>query len=172
MSVLIGDGLMIRLGVRERVREGVRKGADARPAPGGAWVERPRPRAGETRRPPTRGHAVAGHSRSAVPSCAPRERPVRWPWLAGLAVATCLVITGLGLLAGSMAAVEVPAQTATVSVSPGETLADLAHRFAPDSDTGAVVTRIKRLNGLDDAVIVPGLPLTVPIQAGLVTAGS
>jgi hypothetical protein len=172
MSVLIGDGLMIRLGVRERVREGARKGTDARPAPGGARVVRPRPRAGETRRPPTRARAVAGHRGSAVARCAPRTMPVRWPWLAGLAVAACLIITGLGLLAGSMAAVEVPAQTATVSVSQGETLADLAHRFAPDSATGAVVARIKQLNSLDDAVIVPGLPLTVPVQAGLVTAGS
>jgi hypothetical protein len=172
MSVLISDGLMIRLGVRERIREGIRKGTEPKPVPGGARVRRSRVRAGETLRPPTRAHVVAGRSRSAVASCAPRQLTVRWPWLAGLAVAACLAITGLGLLADGMAPAEVPAQTATVFVSQGETLTDLAARFAPDSDTGAVVERIKRLNGLDDAVLVPGLPLTVPIRVALVPAGS
>jgi len=176
MSVLIGDGLMVRLGVRERVREGARKNTGPQPVPGGARVLRPRPRAGETRRPPTRarsvaGHGAAGHGKAAV-SCEPRRLPIQWPWLAALAVAACLVITGLGLLANSMASAEVPSRTATVSVSPGETLGDLAARFAPDSNSGAVVERIKQLNGLDDAVIVPGLPLTVPVQADLATAGS
>jgi hypothetical protein len=97
---------------------------------------------------------------------------VRWPWLAGLAVAVCLAITGLGLLAGGMATAEVPAETAVVSVAPGETLSDLADRFAPGSDTGAVVERIKQLNMLEDATLVPGLPLTVPVEAGLPVPGS
>jgi hypothetical protein len=96
----------------------------------------------------------------------------RWPWLAGLAVAACLAITGLGLLAGGLATAEVPAQTAVVSVAPGETLSDLAARFAPGSDTGAVVERIKQLNLLEDTTLVPGIPLTVPVEAGLPLTGS
>src|SRR5207249_2999363 len=94
---------------------------------------------------------------------APRRVPVRWPWLAALAVASCLMITGLGLLPGGVSGAPVPERTATVSVEPGDTLTSLAARFAPDSDPGAVVARIKELNRLDQAVLVPGLPLTVPV---------
>jgi LysM repeat protein len=83
-----------------------------------------------------------------------------------------LIITGLGLFAGGMAAAEVPAETATVSVAPGETLSDIAIRFAPASDTGAVVERIKLLNGLHGAAIAPGTPLTVPVRSGLASSGS
>jgi hypothetical protein len=98
--------------------------------------------------------------------------PAQWPWLAGLAVAVCLIITGLGLFAVGMTTAEVPAETDTVSVAPGETLADLAARFAPGSDTGAVVERIKLLNRLDDVAIAPGTPLTVPMRPGPASAGS
>ncbi|MEU4252012.1 LysM peptidoglycan-binding domain-containing protein, partial [Amycolatopsis sp. NPDC026612] len=100
------------------------------------------------------------------PCAAPRRVPVRWPWLAGLAVASCLVVTGLGLLGGGIGGgsdAPVPARTATVSVEEGDTLASLAARFAPDSEPGAVAARIKELNRLDQAVLVPGLPLTVPV---------
>jgi hypothetical protein len=89
--------------------------------------------------------------------------PVRWPWLAALAVASCLVVTGLGLFGGAAANAPVPDRTATVSVGQGDTLSSLAARFAPGSDASAVVARIKELNRLDEAVLVPGLPLTVPV---------
>jgi hypothetical protein len=179
MSVLTSEGHLrshgrgrLTLNVRERIREGVRKGSAAKPAPGGARVLHPRPRLGETSRPPTRARVVVGRRSATVAPCAPRPMTTRWPWLAGLAVAACLAITGLGLLAGGMATVEVPAQTAVVSVAPGETLSDLAARFAPGSDTGAVVERIKQLNMLEDATLVPGIPLTVPVEAGLPVTGS
>jgi hypothetical protein len=96
---------------------------------------------------------------------------VRWPWLAALALVACLAVTGLGLFADGMAAAGVPAETATVSIAPGETLSDLAARFAPASDAGAVVDRIKALNGLHDAIIIPGTPITVPVQSGITAAG-
>jgi hypothetical protein len=57
----------------------------------------------------------------------------------------------------------VPESTATVSVGQGDTLSALAARFAPNSDAGAVVARIKELNRLDQPVLVPGLALTVPV---------
>jgi LysM repeat protein len=91
---------------------------------------------------------------------------LRWPWLVGLALASALAVTGLGLLAGAMSPADVPSQTATVSVTPGETLSDLAARFAPESDPGAVVARIKALNGLADDTLVPGLPLAIPAGPG------
>ncbi|MEV7044899.1 LysM peptidoglycan-binding domain-containing protein [Amycolatopsis sp. NPDC051061] len=123
-----------------------------------------RGRRGEVRRPPTRARVVAGRRPAGAPCAAPRRVPVRWPWLAGLAVATCLVVAGLGLFGGGAAAnAPVPEQTATVSVAQGDTLSSLAARFAPGSDASAVVARIKELNRLDEAVLVPGLPLTVPV---------
>jgi hypothetical protein len=88
-----------------------------------------------------------------------------------LAVASCFAITGLGLFANGMAASDVPAQNATVSLAPGETLSDLATRFAPASDVDAVVTRIKQLNGLGDGAIAPGVPLAVPVQPSLTAGG-
>ncbi|WP_257926958.1 LysM peptidoglycan-binding domain-containing protein, partial [Amycolatopsis iheyensis] len=124
---------------------------------------------GEVQRPPTRARVVAGRRPAGAPCAAPRRMPVRWPWLAALGVASCLVVTGLGLLGGPSAAAPVPERTATVSVGQGDTLSALAARFAPESDAGAVVARIKELNRLDGAVLVPGLPLTVPV-AGAVPA--
>ena len=122
-----------------------------------------RGRRGEVQRPPTRARVVAGRGPAGSPCAAPRRVPVRWPWLAGLAVASCLVVTGLGLFGGVAANAPVPARTATVSVGQGDTLSSLAARFAPDSDASAVVARIKDLNRLDEAILVPGLPLTVPV---------
>ncbi|WP_410609244.1 LysM peptidoglycan-binding domain-containing protein [Amycolatopsis sp. lyj-109] len=122
-----------------------------------------RGRRGEVQRPPTRARVVAGRRPAGAPCAAPRRVPVRWPWLAALAVASCLVVTGLGLFAGGVSGAPVPERTATVSVEQGDTLASLAARFAPQSDGGAVVARIKELNRLDAAELVPGLPLTVPV---------
>ncbi|OXM44396.1 hypothetical protein CFP75_34890 [Amycolatopsis alba DSM 44262] len=81
------------------------------------------------------------------------------------------VITGLGLFLAGVPGAAVPERTTTVSVSAGETLADLAARFAPGSDTGAVIDKIKELNSLEGAVVVPGLPLTVPVAAGVAEGG-
>ncbi|SFW90115.1 LysM peptidoglycan-binding domain-containing protein [Amycolatopsis australiensis] len=122
-----------------------------------------RGRRGEVHRPPTRARVVAGRRPAGAPCAAPRRVPVRWPWLAALAVASCLVVTALGLLGGGTASAPVPERTATVSVGQGDTLSSLAAQFAPGSDTSAVVARIKELNRLDGAVLVPGLPLTVPV---------
>ncbi|TVT17143.1 LysM peptidoglycan-binding domain-containing protein [Amycolatopsis acidiphila] len=65
----------------------------------------------------------------------------------------------------------VPERTATVTVGSGETLWDVAHHYAPASDADAVVARIKQLNNFGDATVVPGLPLTVPVDAQPLGAG-
>ncbi|WP_410568665.1 LysM peptidoglycan-binding domain-containing protein [Amycolatopsis sp. cmx-4-61] len=129
-----------------------------------------RGRRGEVPRPPTRARVVAGRRPAGAPCAAPRRVPVRWPWLAGLAVASCLMITGLGFLGSGSSGAAVPARTATVSVGQGDTLSSLAARFAPDSEPGAVVAKIKELNRLDGAVLVPGLPLTVPVADSVAVA--
>lgn len=122
-----------------------------------------RGRRGEVHRPPTRARVVAGRRPAGSPCAAPRRVGVRWPWLVALAVGSCLVVTALGLSGGGTAEAPVPVRTATVSVGQGDTLSSIAARFAPDSDQGAVVARIEELNRLDGAVLVPGLPLTVPV---------
>lgn len=127
-----------------------------------------RPRRPEVRRPPTRARVVAGRRPGPVAACE-RRVPPRWPWLAAAGIAIALAVTGLGVFAGSLGA-EVPDRTATVAVEPGETLWDLAQRYAPDSDTGAVVERIEELNHLPADSVVPGLLLTVPVGSGSVTA--
>ncbi|HVV08632.1 LysM peptidoglycan-binding domain-containing protein [Amycolatopsis sp.] len=144
---------------------------DGDPVTGHVTQERPhvhRPvrvrRPGETRRPPTRARVVAGRRRPQVPACAPRRVMPRWPWLAALAIAAALVITGLGVFAQGMSAA-VPERTATVTVGQGQSLWDVARQYAPGSDADAVVARIEQLNSLSDAVVVPGLPLTVPVAA-------
>ncbi|SEC25876.1 LysM domain-containing protein [Amycolatopsis tolypomycina] len=123
-----------------------------------------RGRRGEVHRPPTRARVVAGRRAAGAPCAAPRRVSVRWPWLVALAVGSCLVVTGLGLFGGGVSGAPVPDRTATVSVEQGDTLASLAARFAPESEAGAVVARIKELNRLDGAALVPGLPLTVPVS--------
>lgn len=156
MSILVSEGLVRSAGRRLLA-------APERVAP-------PRHRAraaGETCRPPTRARVVAGRRVSAVAPCAPRRLAVRWPWLVALAIVAGLGVTGLGALANGISPSAVPEQTVSVSVAPGETLSDIAARYAPDSEPAAVIDRIKELNGLQDAVIVAGLPLTVPAAPGV-----
>ncbi|MFD9891172.1 LysM peptidoglycan-binding domain-containing protein [Amycolatopsis sp. NPDC059027] len=149
---------------------GVVRPVDTGSAPPPPRVRVSRGRRAEALRPPTRARVVAGRRAVPVGCATPRRRAIRWPWLAALAVATCLVITGLGLFAHGAPGAAVPARTAAVSVERGDTLSSLAERFAPSSDPGAVVDRIKELNRLDDAVLVPGLLLTVPVADGAADA--
>jgi len=88
---------------------------------------------------------------------------VRWPWLFAIAFAACLFVTGLGVFGAGVSDGPVPSRTASVSVQPGDSLSVLAARFAPHSDQGAVVERIKQLNDLDDTALQPGMPITVPV---------
>ncbi|OKA11023.1 LysM peptidoglycan-binding domain-containing protein [Amycolatopsis regifaucium] len=143
------------------------------PGPVPAGLTRParvvRGRRAEPLRPPSRARVVAGHRPGVAtvsPGCpAPRRLPLRWPSLVTMALLVAGVVTGLGLFLTGVPGAAVPERTTTVSVSAGESLADLAARFAPGSDTGAVVAKIKELNSLEDTVLVPGLPLTVPVAA-------
>ena len=55
-----------------------------------------------------------------------------------------------------------------VTVHEGDTLWTIADAVAPDEDDpGAVVTEIKRLNGLPDSLIRPGARLYVPSARAL-----
>jgi hypothetical protein len=161
MSVLVHGG---RVPARHRGGRAV-----AEPSPIG-FRPTPRRRA-EVRRPPTRVGSVTRPRRPIPATCAPRRASVRWPWLVALAIGSALTVVALGVLAGGAtgAGGSVPEQTTLVSVGQGETLSELAERFAPASDTQDVVRRIQQLNDLDGVAVPVGLPLAVPYQPGLAT---
>ena len=121
----------------------------------------------EPRRPPTRGRVVAGRRRARPASCPGRMEARRWGWLAGLAAAVCAAVIGLGAFGSEMAgAAAVPDRTVLVPVGEGETLWEVASRYAPDSEPAEVVRRIEELNQLAAADVLPGMALAVPAQPG------
>jgi hypothetical protein len=121
-----------------------------------------RVREGERIGPPNRRAAVGVPRVVARGECPPRQR-MSFLTLLGVGAAMCLTVVGLGTLAGAGDGSDsVPTRTEVVRVQPGESLSELAARMAPGSDPGAVVERIRELNGdLVDGVR-PGQPLHVP----------
>ncbi|GLW91510.1 LysM peptidoglycan-binding domain-containing protein [Actinokineospora globicatena] len=116
-------------------------------------------------RPPTRRRIVGAPHVVAAPNCGPRRAPLPLLAMLGLGALVAALVYGVGALANSVATEsQVPSTTAVVRVAAGESLSDVAARTAPDSDTAAVVERIRELNGLDDATVRPGQPLTVPVS--------
>ncbi|HVK25391.1 MAG TPA: LysM peptidoglycan-binding domain-containing protein [Actinokineospora sp.] len=115
-------------------------------------------------RPPTRRRRVNAPHVVAGPDCAPRRAPMPVVVLLGVATVVALAFLGLGSFAGSMSGVDVPRTTTVVRVEPGESLSELAVRMAPDSDVSAMVAKIRELNGLTDAAVRVGQPLTVPFS--------
>lgn len=119
------------------------------------------------RRPPRAGRVVAGPRRTGV-ACGPRSAARQWRVMVAVAVAVACAVVAFGLLLGGLAhgvAAEVPDRTAIVSIAPGETLWDVAVKFAPHSDPRAVVERIEELNGVSAGAVAPGHALTVPVES-------
>lgn len=56
-----------------------------------------------------------------------------------------------------------PDTTVSYTVQPGDTLWEIAEKYAPTYHTGNVVYKIERLNGID-GYIVPGQVLEVPCE--------
>lgn len=156
MAVLIGTRAGFEL-VDEIDVDDVALGRGLRPGP---RVLR-RLEVGDSRRPSSRPLSV--HRAPEPIAC--RVRPVRHSVLqllgVGVLVALTVVCLGLLYLQGSGAG-SVPERTSLVYVQVGETLWDVAERSAPDSDTAAVVERIRELNRMADSSVLPGQPLTVP----------
>ncbi|WP_460405640.1 LysM peptidoglycan-binding domain-containing protein [Actinophytocola sediminis] len=112
--------------------------------------------------PPARRRVAGAPRVVASAACRPRQR-ISVLSLLAVGASVCLVVVGLGTLAGAGAA-EVPTRTEVVWVRSGETLSELAARMAPSSDQAAVVDRIRELNsGVADGVR-PGQPLRVPSE--------
>ncbi|HWR48724.1 MAG TPA: LysM peptidoglycan-binding domain-containing protein [Pseudonocardiaceae bacterium] len=91
----------------------------------------------------------------------PALRSSRVAGVAAAATVTLAVVGGLGWL-GQSASPAIPAETAVIRVGAGETVWDVAHRVAPQSDQRAVVERIRQLNGIVGSAITPGQQLQVP----------
>jgi hypothetical protein len=111
------------------------------------------------------GAAGAAVPPVAVPPAVARRRRV---------VAAAVLGVVLGVLLGALVALvspvggvaaPVPADTTVAVVGAGESLSDVAARVAPGADAGAVVLRIRELNGLEGSAVAPGRPLVVPAPA-------
>jgi hypothetical protein len=81
--------------------------------------------------------------------------------LVAAVMVTMVVVGGLSWL-GQPRDPGLPAHTALVRVGAGETVWDVAARVSPQSDQGAVVERIRQLNGLVGSAVRPGQQLQVP----------
>ena len=101
-----------------------------------------------------------------------RRRPVTLATTVGLALVAGIITLWLGLVANvgqalngdsAGSAAQVPDRLAVVRVEPGETLADVAHRVAPDAPARQVTERIRELNDLNTPTIAAGQTLIAPV---------
>lgn len=127
----------------------------------------------QSRRPRSRcaerpaGHLVrsdsdeSGASRP-VPCGRPRGTG-EWGWLLSVAALTFLMVLLVGMFGIDGGRAPVPARTTVVQVGAGDTLWNIADRFAPGSDPREVVRRIVELNDLGASAARAGQSLVVPI---------
>ncbi|WP_123026205.1 LysM peptidoglycan-binding domain-containing protein [Mycolicibacterium stellerae] len=99
-----------------------------------------------------------------------RRRPITPATTVGLALLAALITVWLGVVAqfggvvGSTgSSTPVPNTLAVVQVQSGETLAQVAHRVAPDAPVAHVVDRIRELNQLESASLDAGQTLIAPV---------
>ncbi|WP_234804862.1 LysM peptidoglycan-binding domain-containing protein, partial [Mycobacteroides abscessus] len=81
----------------------------------------------------------------------------------GAAVATMWLLMLGQVSAAGIGGAGVPDRLAVVQVAPGETLADVASRVAPEAPRSAVVSKIRELNELDSATVQAGQTLVSPV---------
>jgi hypothetical protein len=113
--------------------------------------------------PPSRRHVSRAPRVMPRTACEPRSPHLPVSLMLAVAGVACAAVVGLGVLSSSGAS-SVPDRTTVVRVEPGESLWELAGRVAPGSDAGAVVERIRELNGGLAGGVTPGQPLTVPAE--------
>jgi hypothetical protein len=106
---------------------------------------------------------MAAPYRVAAQPCEPDTRVRSLGWLVLIGALTFLVVLGIGWSLGGGPTPAVPERTVLVQVHQGETLSAIARRMAPLAQAGAVVEKIRDLNGLNaDSVLYPGELLQVP----------
>ena len=99
-----------------------------------------------------------------------RRRPITPATTVGLALLAAVITVWLGVVAQfggvvgtASSSTPVPDTLAVVRVQSGETLAQVAHRVAPDAPVGPVVDRIRELNRLESAALDAGQTLIAPV---------
>ncbi len=99
-----------------------------------------------------------------------RRRPITPATTVGLALLAAVITVWLGVVAqfggvvgAASSSTPVPDTLAVVRVQSGETLAQVAHRVAPDASVGPVVDRIRELNRLESAGLDAGQTLIAPV---------
>ena len=139
-----------------------------RPAAARSGIPRPRVTPSEVPRP---GVPRSGVPRSGVPrpGVQPRgRRPVRLTRRGRVVVVGLLLSLALtasfAVLREASVATDRPGDVRyrTVTVSPGETLWDIARAAAPEADPRDTVKRIIDFNALPTAVVQPGQQIAVP----------
>jgi hypothetical protein len=124
-----------------------------------------------------RGHARSRpplrivHSRAPVPPTSPAVYWLRRVFVLAVIVAAIFGAV-MALRATASAASPAPARIEmTMVVSDGETLWDVARRYAPaGADRSAWVVDVATRNALDPATIRPGTPVLVPVEGQQVLA--
>lgn len=109
-----------------------------------------------------------------VPPTPPTPRGTYWRRRA--AILLLLITVALGSFAATRAIiggpnVAAPAVEVTVVVTAGQTLWDLAGRYAgPEVDRSAWVAMVASRNGIDPQGVRPGTPVAVPLTGAETTA--
>lgn len=92
--------------------------------------------------------------------------PVYWRRRVVALVLVVLVAVGVSMVVRSVAGPAVPTAQIemTVTMSTGDTLWDLARRYAPaGTDRASWVVDVAARNGVDPGAILPGTPLVIPV---------
>ncbi|WP_299558738.1 LysM peptidoglycan-binding domain-containing protein [uncultured Mycolicibacterium sp.] len=125
----------------------------------------------EPRRPAGRRRPAAGRVQYRRPRVALSRAVHRRPITPAKTVVLALVAAGITVWLGLVAQVggvlgpreSVPPRLAVVQVHAGETLHQVAQRVAPQAPVGAVVERIRELNGLHSSAVNAGQTLLAPV---------
>jgi nucleoid-associated protein YgaU len=153
-------------GDRALTRGGVRPSGPLAGAPA-ARRDAVRPGARPVRLEPApfrRSTARAGRDRRAAPGSGPLRLTRRGWWVAtaSAVVLSALAVLALSALLGARGGLDL-AGSGSVVVQPGDTVWSIAVAVAgPGEDVRRVVDAIEELNGLAEAVVVPGQVLRVP----------
>jgi hypothetical protein len=109
-----------------------------------------------------------------LPAPAPAPRHVYWlrrTLVLFMALVLMMSIAGAVRAIGNQPSVPVARTDLTVVVAPGQTLWDIARRYAPaDRDLTGWAAEIAAYNDVDAQAVQPGTPLVIPLETAAVTA--
>lgn len=110
----------------------------------------------------TRSTHTAGSSAGAAAGTVRLTRRGRVVIFAVASMALSAAIISTGQFAGAADSAPSGPATSVVVVQSGESLWSIAQRVAPGADPRETVIRLRELNGLGNAIVVPGQSIVVP----------